>query len=234
MSRRVALIIRHTPYEDIAAFGPPLQAAGYQLEPVDVDDLDFPRLDFDAFDLVIALGGPMGVYERERYPWLDGEIARLSTRIAAGGPTLGVCFGSQLLAAAMGVEVRRGPVKEVGFAPLILTPEGMASPLRHLAGVPILHWHGDTFDLPAGATLLASTAAYAQQAFVRGDVLALQCHPEMGEDASFEEWLDGSDRYLAQAGTGAATLRRDYAALGPACAAVGAVMISEWLAGLPR
>jgi GMP synthase (glutamine-hydrolysing) len=232
VTERRALVIRHTPWEDIAGFGPPLEAAGYRLEAVDVEDPAFAELDFDPFDLVAPLGGPMGVYQRERYPWIDGEIERLARRIASGKPVLGVCFGAQMVAAAMGVEVYRGPTREVGFSPLTLTAAGRSSPLRHLDGVPILHWHGDSFDLPEGATLLASTPAYAQQAFVRGAVLALQCHAEMGEDPSFESWLDGSDNYLARAGTDAATLRRDYAALGPACAAAGAVMIGEWLAGL--
>jgi GMP synthase (glutamine-hydrolysing) len=234
VTERRALVIRHTPWEDIAGFGPPIEAAGYKLEPVDVDDPGFATLDFDQFDLVLPLGGPMGVYQRERYPWIDGEIARLARRIEAGGPVLGVCFGAQMVAAAMGVDVYRGPTKEVGFHPVSLTEAGRASPLRHLDGVPILHWHGDSFDLPEGATLLASTAAYAQQAFVRGDTLALQCHPEMGHDPSFEHWLDGSDNYLAKAGTDAATLRRDYAALGPACVAAGQALVGEWLAGLRR
>ncbi len=232
MPQRRALVIRHTPWEGIAAFGPPIEAAGYRLEPVDVADPAFATLDFDNCDLVIPLGGPMGVYQRERYPWIDGEIARLSRRIAAGAPTLGVCFGAQMVAAAMGVEVYRGSTKEVGFAPVTLTDAGRASPLRHIDGIPILHWHGDSFDLPVGATLLASTPAYTQQAFVRGDTLALQCHAEMGLDPSFEQWLDGSDNYLAKAGTDAATLRRDYATLGPACVAAGAALISEWLDGL--
>jgi GMP synthase (glutamine-hydrolysing) len=234
MTERRALVIRHTPWEDIAGFGPPIEAAGYKLEPVDVDDAAFATLDFDQFDLVIPLGGPMGVYQGERYPWIDGEIARLSRRIAAGGPTLGVCFGAQMVAAAMGAGVYRGPTREVGFAPVTLTEAGRASPLRHVDGVPILHWHGDSFDLPEGATLLASTPAYAQQAFVRGDVLALQCHAEMGLDPSFEQWLVGSDNYLAKAGTDAATLRRDYAELGSACATAGQALIGEWLAGLSR
>jgi GMP synthase (glutamine-hydrolysing) len=234
MPQRRALVIRHAPWEDIAGFGPPIAAAGYRLEAVDVGDPGFATLDFDGFDLVIPLGGPMGVYQRERYPWIDGEVARLSRRIAAGAPTLGVCFGAQMVAAAMGVEVYRGPTREVGFAPITLTSAGLASPLRHIDAVPILHWHGDSFDLPEGATLLGSTPAYAQQAFVRGDVLALQCHAEMGLDESFEQWLGGSDNYLAKAGTDAATLRRDYAELGPACAAAGAILIGEWLAGLSR
>lgn len=230
-SRR-ALIIRHTPWEDIAGFGPPLETAGYRLEPVDVDDPGFATLDFDRFDLVIPLGGPMGVYQRERYPWIDGEIERLARRIAADAPVLGVCFGAQIVAAAMGRDVYRGPTREVGFAPVTLTDAGRASPLRHVEGVPILHWHGDSFDLPEGATLLASTPAYAQQAFARGNTLALQCHAEMGLDPSFERWLDGSDNYLAKAGTDAATLRRDYSTLGPVCAAAGQALIAEWLAGL--
>ena len=90
----------------------------------------------------------------------------------------------------MGARVYPGPVKEVGFAPVAINAAGRGSPLRHIEDVPVLHWHGDTFDLPPGVELLASTDKYPQQAFRRGDnLLALQCHPEMGEDpASKPGW----------------------------------------------
>lgn len=228
-----ALVIRHTPFEGIAGFRAPIEAAGYAIERIDVLDPAFRDCDFVGPDLVVMMGGPMGVYEQDAHPWIAHEIERLAQRIAADRPTLGVCLGSQMIAAAMGGRVYAGPVKEVGFAPVTLNAAGLASPLRHIADVPLLHWHGDTFDLPEGTELLASTAAYDRQAFRRGaNLLALQCHPEMGEDPRFEEWLDGSDDYLAEAGSSALRLREDYAAHGTIAVAAGRVMIGEWLANL--
>lgn len=226
---KTGLIVRHVPYEGIAGFRAPIEAAGYALERVEVADPAFAALDWLAPDLLIVMGGPMGVYETAAHPWIAGEIAGLAARIAAGRPTLGVCLGSQMIAAALGARVYPGPVREVGFAPVTLADP--AGPLRHLAGVPVLHWHGDTFDLPDGAELLATTAAYPQ-AFRRGPaLLALQCHPEMGEDERFEAWLADED-YVRAAGTDPATLRADYARLGPATVAAGRRLVAEWLDGL--
>ena len=185
-----ALIVRHTPFEGAAGFRLPIEQAGYGFHRINVSDPAFPAFDWLDPDLVVVMGGPMGVYEREAHPWIDGEIIGLALRIAAGRPTLGVCMGSQLIAAALGAKVYPGPVKEVGFAPITLTGAGNRSPLRHLAGVPLLHWHGDTFDLPPGAERLAETADYANQGFRIGEsLLAIQFHPEMGEDPRFAEWL---------------------------------------------
>lgn len=229
---KTGLIIRHVPYEGVAGFRAPIEEAGYVLDRFDVTDRGFNGLDFLAPDLLILMGGPMGVYEQDTYPWIAWEVARLAERIAARRPTLGVCLGSQMIAAAMGAKVYAGPVKEVGFAPVMLTPEGEASPLRHIAGVPVLHWHGDTFDLPDGAERLASTAAYRNQAFRVGrHLLALQCHPEMGEDPRLASWLEDVD-YLAQAGTDVATIRRDEATFGSSTVAAGRVMLAEWLAAI--
>jgi GMP synthase (glutamine-hydrolysing) len=134
-----------------------------------------------------------------------------------------------MMAAALGAEVRRGPAKEVGFAPLeILDPS-----LQPLAGVPVLHWHGDTFDLPPGTQLLASSARYAHQAFRRGSqVLALQFHAEMGLDERFEQWVKAWPADVAASGRSADDLRADYRALGPAAVAAGRGMIAHWLGGL--
>jgi GMP synthase (glutamine-hydrolysing) len=96
-----------------------------------------------------------------------------------------------------------------------------------------LHWHGDTFDLPAGAERLAETDNYANQGFRIGDtLLAIQFHPEMGEDPRFEEWLQDGD-YIASAGTDAQTLRADHDQLGPAAVAAGRAVVGEWLRQLP-
>ena len=228
-----ALIVRHTPFEGAAGFRLPIEQAGYEFHRINVSDPDFPAFDWVEPDLVVVMGGPMGVYERDVFPWIDGEITGLALRIAAGRPTLGICLGSQMIAAALGAKVYPGPVKEVGFASVTLTEAGQASPLRHVAGVPVLHWHGDTFDLPQGAERLAETGNYANQGFRIGDrLLALQFHPEMGEDPRFAEWLENKD-YIAEAGADPETLRADHDRLGPAAVAAGRALLAEWLSNLP-
>ncbi|TVV72469.1 glutamine amidotransferase [Sphingomonas solaris] len=225
-----ALVIRHTPYEGIAGFRAPVEAAGYVIDRIDVTDPAFPTLDLVSPDLVVMMGGPMGVYETDVHPWIGHEIERLAERLAADRPTLGVCLGAQMIAAALGSRVYPGPVKEVGFGPVTLNPAGLASPVRHIDGVPVLHWHGDTFDLPDGVDLLASSTAYPHQAFRRGRrLLALQCHPEMGLDPRFDAWLEGSDDYLAEAGTDAMRMRADHDRLGATATAAGRRMIAAWL-----
>lgn len=227
-----ALIVRHTSYEGAAGFRQPIEEAGYAFNRIDVSDPGFAALDWTAPDLLVVMGGPMGVYERDAYPWIDGELAGLRERIARELPTIGVCLGSQMIAAALGARVYPGPLKEVGFAPITLSAAGEASTLRHLAGVPLLHWHGDTFDLPAGAELLASTAAYPQAFRMGTQLLALQCHPEMGEDPRIDLWFADADDYLAAAGTDAVRVRADYAQLGPPAVAAGRAMLGEWLSAL--
>jgi GMP synthase (glutamine-hydrolysing) len=227
-----ALIIRHVPHEGVAGYRLPIEEAGYELSRVDVGDPAFSTVDLVEPDLVIMMGGPMGVYEQARYPWIGCQLRRLARRLEADRPTLGVCFGSQMMAAALGAPVFAGPVKEVGFAPIALTEAGAASPLRHLQGASVLHWHGDTFDLPDGVERLAETPAYANQAFRRGPhLLALQFHAEMGEDPRLDAWLEDAP-YIASAGTDPATIRADHDALGSRAVEVGRAMIREWLTEL--
>ncbi len=230
---KTALIIRHTPHEGIAGFRAPIEAAGYGIERIDVTDSAFPTIDLVAPDLVAMMGGPMGVYDTDDHPWIPCEIRRLAMRLARDRPTLGVCLGSQMIAAALGARVYPGPTKEVGFAPVTVNEAGEGSPLRHIDGLPVLHWHGDTFDLPEGVELLASTPAYANQAFRRGaNLLALQCHPEMGEDVRIEDWITGGEATMAEAGTSASEIRADYAAFGPDAVSAGRRLVAEWLDGL--
>lgn len=232
-ARLRALIIRHVPYEGIAGYRDPVESAGYVVDRIDVSDPDFAKLDLTEPDLLIMMGGPMAVYETDRYPWIACQLKRLARRLAADRPTLGVCFGAQMIAAALGARVYRGHAKEIGFAPLML--HDSTGPLRHLADTPVLHWHGDTFDLPDGVELLASSAQYRHQAFCRGDtILALQFHGEMGHDPRFEEWLNQWPDDVAEAGHACATLRAAHAAHGPAAVAAGQRMIAEWLAGLNK
>lgn len=232
MTQKTALIIRHVPYEGVAGFRAPIEAAGYEVDRIDVADERFSSLDLAEPDLLIMMGGPMGVYEQEQYPWIACQLKRLARRLEADRPTLGVCFGAQMIAEAMGGKVFAGPASEVGFHPVTLSAEGLAGPLRHVAEVPVLHWHGDTFTLPENVELLASSPLYAHQAFRRGaNILALQFHAEMGLDPRIEAWIEGGEAAMARAGTTEARLRADHDTLGPGAVAAGQAMIAEWLEG---
>lgn len=233
MVSRRALIIRHVPYEGVAGYREPIEAAGYEVDRIDVSDPSFSSLDLREPDLLIMMGGPMGVYEQDLYPWIGCQMRRLAHRLDAGRPTLGVCFGAQMMAAALGAEVYAGPVKEVGFHPVTVHEKALDSALRHIVDVPILHWHGDTFTLPDNVELLASSHVYDHQAFRRGNtVLALQFHAEMGEDPRFDAWIEEWPESVAEAGGDEASLRDAHTRLGPGAVAAGRAMISEWLEGL--
>lgn len=228
MSKR-ALIIRHVPVEGIAGFRAPVEAAGYAIDRVDVTDPGFSAIDLDVPDLVIMMGGPMSVYEQDRHAWIACQQQRVARRLALDRPTLGVCFGAQLMAAALGAEVFAGPRKEVGYAPLTIHDPALAP----LEDPPVLHWHGDTFVLPDNTELLASSELYANQAFRRGrNVLALQFHAEMGADERFDRWIDAWPADIAAAGTSAERLRADHAEHGPRSLEAGQAMLAGWLAGL--
>jgi GMP synthase (glutamine-hydrolysing) len=226
-----ALIIRHVPYEGVAGFRQPIEDAGYAVDRIDVSDPAFPTLDLREPDLLIMMGGPMGIYDQIEHPWIRCQMRRLALRLAADRPTLGVCFGAQMIAAALGADVYRGHAREVGFHPVQVHVAD--SPLRHVAHVPVLHWHGDTFTLPPNAELLASSHIYAHQAFRRGrNLLALQFHAEMGEDPRFDAWIEQSPQDVADAGHTEASLRHAHDAHGGGAVQAGRAMIGEWLARL--
>ncbi|MEJ7933814.1 glutamine amidotransferase [Sphingobium sp. AN558] len=228
-----ALIVRHVPREGAAGYLQPIEAAGYAIDRIDVGDPAFAGVDLCSPDLLIMMGGPMGVYEQDLHPWIPIQIAKLADRLERDRPTLGVCLGSQMIAAALGAPVYPGGRMELGFAPVALNADGAASPLRHLDGVPLLHWHSDTFDLPPGTELLASSDVYAHQAFRRGrNILALQFHAEMGEDPRFDDWLTHFWADLDDARQCGIALRRDHDVHGPGAVAAGRAMVGEWLAGI--
>lgn len=228
MRQKKALIIRHVPVEGVAGFREPIEAAGYEVDRIDVADPAFASLDLREHDLLIMMGGPMGVYEQDRHPWIACQLRRLALRLESDMPTLGVCFGAQMMAAALGGEVYAGPVKEVGFHPV--TIHAPDSPLRHLEGIPMLHWHGDTFTLPEDVELLASSHVYEHQAFRRGpNLLALQFHAEMGLDPRFDAWIKQWPEAAEEGGSDEATLRAAHDQFGPIAVSAGRAMITEWL-----
>ncbi|MEE4450177.1 glutamine amidotransferase [Novosphingobium resinovorum] len=230
---KTALIIRHVPHEGVAGYRKPIEDAGYEVSRIDVSDPGFSSLDLREPDLLIMMGGPMGVYEQDRHPWISCQLRRLALRLEADRPTLGVCFGAQMMAEALGAKVYPGPAKEVGFHPVQVHRHAADSPLRHVREVPVLHWHGDTFTRPEGVELLASTSLYEHQAFRRGRTqLALQFHAEMGEDPRFDAWIEQWPEAVVEAGGCPRALRRTHDELGPGAVAAGRAMIADWLAQL--
>ena len=170
-----AVILQHHPIEGPGNLTPWLanHATSCHLVRLDAGE-ECP--DAAAVDLLIVLGGPMSVNDEGEFPWLCAEKAFIRQVIDRNRPVLGICLGSQLIASALGAAVRANPQKEIGWLPI----EGIkvSAPL----GIPtttVFHWHGDTFDLPAGAILLARSVACAHQAFLyKENVLALQFHLE--------------------------------------------------------
>lgn len=227
---RTTLVVQHLAFEDLGSFGPVLAEGGWHIDmrQAGVDDLS----DLVSADLVVVLGGPIGVYETQTYPFLREELRLIAQRLADERPTLGICLGAQLMAGALGARVYPGGYKEIGWSPLQLTDAGQISCLRHVQDLPVLHWHGDTFDLPEGAVRLASTPHYANQAFAIGShALGLQCHPE-ADGARFERWLIGHAAELNAAGLSITTLREEATRFAPGLEAAAQAMLRDWLAQL--
>lgn len=186
-----AMIITHLQQEGSCSLGHSIVERGMRIHTRNsprngIDDIDPLRP-----DLLVIMGGPVGVYQSNEYPFLKQEIEMLQKRIKADLPTIGICLGSQLMAAALGSEVYKGMQgKEVGWKSLALTEDGKGTSTEYLCAphTNMFHWHGDTFDLPKNATLLASTDQYANQIYSHGKALGLQCHPEVQEH-QLQEWF---------------------------------------------
>lgn len=226
---KTAVAIRHVAFEDLGSYADVLHGYGYEFAYRDagVDDLD--ALDPLATDVMIILGGPLGVYQETDYPYLSREIEIARSRIEAGRPTLGICLGSQIMARALGAEVVVAEEDEVGWAPLDLTPEGRKSPLAHLDDTAVLHWHGDRFELPEGAERLAATPACPNQAFRIGtNILAVQFHPEVWWP-ELERWLIGHTRALTERNASVPDLRSESARRCAGLQPAAQRMLGDWL-----
>lgn len=185
--------IRHVAFEGLGSLAASIEQVGGEIWYHEAGVSNLKNLDPLEPDLLVVLGGPLGAYEDANYPFLIDEVGILQARLAADRPTLGICLGAQLMARALGAAVYPGPRKEIGWSPLTLSNTPQLPAFRYLDSsvTSVLHWHGDTFDLPTGATLLASTPGYRNQAFKYAKrALGLQFHPEI-LPADFERWLIG-------------------------------------------
>ena len=198
-----AVVIQHETHEDLGLLGPALKEAGFGLvkrfRAVQREDLDA--------ELVVVLGGSMGVADVELHPFLHEELAFLTERLALSKPVLGVCLGAQLLASAAGAEVFKGKNGfEVGAGPVRWTKAGLEDPVTAGARAVVAHWHHDTFSPVPGATLLGSTDRYTQQVFRLQNSYGFQCHPELTAEA-FGGWLTAGADELAREGKDLAALQ---------------------------
>ena len=224
--------LRHVHFEDLGTLEAPLRARGAAIRYIEAPVDDLAALDAETPDLLVVLGGPIGAFDEALYPFLATELDIVRRRLDSGRPILGICLGAQLMARALGAEVRALGVKEIGFAPLHLTAEGSRSPLAALDDTPVLHWHGDQFDIPAGAVWLASTPVGRHQAFAAGpNALGLQFHLE-AEAGQMERWLVGHAAELFQAGIDPRSIREQARQYGPRLASAAQDLMNAWLDGL--
>jgi len=174
--------IQHVPYEGLACIEKWAFTHNHSISESRIyESVYFPAQ--EDFDSLIVMGGPMGVYETGSYPWLIEEIAFIKETINSGKKILGICLGAQLLAAALGAKVYKHKEEEIGWFDITPATENnfFSTPQT------VLHWHGDTFDIPADSTLLCTSEATPHQGFVyKNQVLGLQFHLEMTEDSLIE------------------------------------------------
>ncbi len=219
--------IRHVAFEDLGLLEALLTERGAAITYGDAWAIDGDAA--RAADLVVILGGPISANDTSAYPFIETEIVLARERLETGRPLLGICLGAQIIARAMGSSVGPAPKPEIGWAPVRLTEDGRVSVLRHLDGIPVLHWHGENCKVPALPSL-AETGPCPVQAFQPTDAaLALQFHAEAGVDG-LEPWLIGHCHEIAATpGVSVPALRRDTADHGPRLKDAARAMFGEWL-----
>jgi GMP synthase (glutamine-hydrolysing) len=208
-----AVAITHVPFEDLGSLAEVLAEKQFAVQTLDACTAKLAAFDFLKPRLLVVLGGPISVYETDVYPFLTPEILGIRRRLEARLPTLGICLGAQLMAVALGGTVYPGTSgKEIGWSPITAGPAAAACPAVSELFAPrvqVLHWHGDTFDVPPGAAHLASSQRYPNQAFAVGlHALALQFHPEV-QGAALERWYVGHACELGAARINVPELRAD-------------------------
>lgn len=205
------LILCHKSKADAGAFEQVLIERGHDIDMLLAFNEGVADIDPLEHDLTIFMGGSMGAYQSDIFPYLNDETNYIEKRLAKDKPYLGICLGAQLMAKALGSRVFPGePGKEIGWHAIQVNEAGMKTPVHHLdeSKTCMMQWHGDTFDKPKEAVLLASSAMYKNQAVSYGKrALGLQCHPEVNK-SNIELWLAGGQNELQQVGLNVPLLRQ--------------------------
>ncbi|HLB43674.1 MAG TPA: glutamine amidotransferase [Gammaproteobacteria bacterium] len=237
MNKKRAHVIRHVAFEDLGTFEEILKKNGYAIQYFEAGYDDLMVIYNSQPEMLIILGGPIGVYDHADYPFLKTETSILKIRIENDLPTLGICLGAQLIASALNSEVFNGGKKEIGWSGLNLTEEGKNNYFKYLDGsrTSVLHWHSDTFNLPSRARLQASTDIYDNQAFIYGkNVLALQFHPEITE-LGMEKWFIGHANEIASTDSvNVAQLRNDTKNYSHNLGQNSKMFFDEWISSLEK
>jgi len=173
--------LQHVPFEGLGSIEDWVRRRGHTLSATQLY-LDAPLPAVETLDLLLVLGGSMSIYQEANYPWLTAEKRFIEQAIAAGRRVLGVCLGAQLIADVLGAKVYANTDKEIGWFQVEATQVASSNSL--FASLPrrieAFHWHGDTFDIPAGAVHAARSTGCTNQAFVYDErVVGLQFHLEM-------------------------------------------------------
>lgn len=186
--------LQHVPFEDLANIQAWAEKRGHETSGTMLFR-DEPLPDLNGFDWLVIMGGPMNIYEHNRYPWLVREKEFIGRAIAADKIVLGICLGAQLMADVLGGGVRRNEHKEIGWFPVRLTPEAKSSKIFRVLpdNFVAFHWHGDTFDIPPGALRMAESQACKNQAFEFHRAVGLQFHLESSMDSIDHLILNCSD-----------------------------------------
>ncbi len=226
MPSKKCVVVRHLAHADLGCWEAELPRLGYEVLQLDagIDDLAPLR---DA-DLAIILGGDFSVGDIEDFPVIREELGLLKARLDTDMPTLGVCLGLQLMAAALGAPVASG-TREFGWVRLRPTSVGLVGPMRRIAGTPMFVWHGDEAQLPDGAVLLASSEDVAVHAFSYGRSLAVQFHPEV-DPATFERWILGNVAALRAMNVDIPALREQMHERGPAAVFASRALLRDYVA----
>jgi GMP synthase (glutamine-hydrolysing) len=195
------LVFQHDPFEDLGFFAEVLDKQRTNYRVIQLFHGEMPAENWERIQALIILGGPMSVDDEDQYSFLRWEKRIIHAAIDDRVPILGVCLGAQLIASALGTAVYHGRVKEIGWSPISITPHGQVDSL--LGYLPesatVFQWHGDGFDLPAGAIRLASSVNYENQAFRVGkNIYGLQFHLEVTPQM-IARWIEERSKDLAQA-----------------------------------
>jgi GMP synthase-like glutamine amidotransferase len=227
------LVLQHIACEPPGVFEDVLRERGVDLHRVELDEGE-PLPDWREFDAIVAMGGPMSVNDEATLPWLIEEKRTIGDAVRAAKPYWGVCLGVQLLASSLGARVYAGPEPEVGLLPVELTAEGRVDPVFGdlEVGLATLQWHGDTFDLPEGAIRLASSPAYANQAFRFERAYGVQFHLEVSAEMA-DEWAEVPE-YVASlertlGAEGAPAFLTEIAANAETMRSAGRSLFERWL-----